>query len=355
MDMERKLASIQKIKDIQPIPGADAIEVATVLGWHCVVKKGEFEPGDLCVYFEVDSLLPVKEQYEFLRKCCFNSRLNGFRIRTIKLRGQVSQGLAVPVENVFGKLEYLSLREGLDVTDILGVRKYEAEIPVSLGGKVRGNFPSFIPKTDEMRIQAIPELLDRYAEVLCVATEKLDGTSSTFYCYGGIHGRFGFCSRNWEFQLDTDNTYAQIAKVYDIERKLRNFVAGSPIKSIAIQGEIAGPSIQKNRYALSNHKLFVYHVFNIDEQRYFHHAALQAFCKENGFEHVPVVERSFKLKDIMPDVDSAVEYSIDKSIVNSNIQREGVVIKPTIEKNDPDIGRFSFKVINPKYLLKYEE
>ena len=345
--MERKLASIQKIVEINPIENADAIEVATVLGWHCVVKKGEFRSGDLCIYFEVDSLLPVKNQYEFLRKSCFNSRLNGFRIKTIRLRGQVSQGLAIPVEDVFGKLDYFNLKEGLDVTEILGVRKYEAEIPVSLGGKVKGNFPSFIPKTDEIRIQSIPELLDRYKGIPFVATEKLDGTSSTFYIKDG---EFGFCSRNWEFQADTENTYSEIAKKYEIEDRLRRYA-----KNVAIQGEIIGPSIQKNRYALSEHKLYIYHVFDIDEYKYYHHAALEEFCNITGFEYVPVVARTLYLEEVMPNVDKAVEYSVGHSLLNKDLKREGIVVKPTLEKKDPDVGRLSFKVINPDYLLKYED
>lgn len=345
--MDRKLASIQKIVDIQPIEGADAIDVATVLGWHCVVRKGEFMLGDYCIYFEVDSLLPVKQQYEFLRKGCFNSRLNGFRIKTIRLRGQVSQGLAMRPGDIFCNLASLNIHEGLDLTDILGVRKYEVEIPVSLSGAAKGNFPSFVPKTDEIRIQSIPELLTRYNGVPFVVTEKMDGTSATYYVKDG---EFGFCSRNWEFKPETENTYAAVAKKYEIEEKLKRFG-----ENVAIQGEIVGPSIQKNRYAFSEHMFFVYHVFNIDEHQYFYHVGLEDFCTTVGFNHVPVIARNFYLDENMKTVDDAVEYSVGKSLVNKDIQREGVVVKSALEKRDPDVGRLSFKVINPKYLLKYEE
>jgi len=349
--MERKLASIQKIKNIKNIEGADNIQVADVLGWHVVIRKDEMTDGGFIVYFEVDSLLPVKEQYEFLRKSCFNSRLNGFRIKTIKLRGQISQGLAIPVKDVFGKLDMLDLKEDLDVTEILGVRKYEVEIPVTLSGAAKGNFPSFIQKTDEMRIQSIPELLNRYNGIPFVVTEKLDGTSTTYYVKDG---EFGFCSRNWEFKPDVDNTYAQIAKKYEIEEKLKKYISLSSVANIAIQGEIIGPSIQKNRYALSEHMFLIYHVFNIDEHKYFHHIALESFCAEAGLlEYVPVLARNFYLDEYT--VDSIVEYSIGKSLINKDIQKEGIVIKSALEKKDPDIGRLSFKVINPKYLLKYEE
>ena len=344
--MERKLASIQKIKEIHPIENADAIERAVVLGWNLVVKKGEFKPGDFCVYCEVDSLLPVREEFEFLRKSCFNSRLNGFRIKTVKLRGQISQGIAFPVK-MFQDIYVKPFSEGMDVTEQLEIRKYEAEIPVSLGGEVKGSFPSFIPKTDEVRIQSVPDVLTRHDDHPCVVTEKMDGTSSTFYFY---NGEFGFCGRNWEFKPTTENTYSEVAKKYDIEAKLR-----AHGKNVAIQGEIVGPQIQKNKYALSEHKLYVYHAFNIDDYEYFYHIGLENLCNELGLETVPVLERNFYINERIPTIDAAVEFSIGQSVVNKNIQREGVVVKTAIQGTDHEIGRLSFKIINPKFLLKYDE
>lgn len=149
--MERKLASIRKITDIQPIPDADAIEVVVVGGWKVVTKKGEFSVGDLCVYCEIDSFLPILPQYEFLRKSSYkklSTGEEGFRLRTIKLRGQVSQGLVLPISVLPGGRE---LFEGMDVTEVLSITKYEPPIPASLAGKVKGLFPSFLHKTDEER------------------------------------------------------------------------------------------------------------------------------------------------------------------------------------------------------------
>jgi len=345
MDITRKLASIQRVLEINPIPEADAIERATILGWQCVVKKDELKVGDLCVYFEIDSLLPIKPEYEFLRKSCFNSRLNGFRIKTIKLRGQISQGLALPLCIL---LSFWSLyQEGDDVTEILEVRKYEIEIPACLGGDVNGTFPSFVPKTDELRIQSAPDVLTRHNDVPFVVTEKLDGTSTTFFVKDG---EFGVCGRNWHFKEGVRNTYWEIAKKYDIEVKLRKLGF-----NIAIQGEIVGPGIQKNKYALSEHKFYVYHVFDIDKYAYYYHIGMEDFCTTIGFETVPILERNFFLKEKIPTVEAAVAYSAGQSMLNKNIQREGVVIKSAIEMTDHELGRLSFKIVNTGFLLKYEK
>ena len=167
--MERKLASIRVIKDIAPIENADSIEVATVDGWHCVVKKGEFHVGEHVIYCEVDSVMPHTDpRFEWLRP-------RGFRVRTIKLRGQVSQGLVLP-------LSYLGMADdevhyiGQDVTERLGIVKYEPPIPAQLRGTVKGNFPTeLLSKTDEERIQNLQELLTKYKGVRVSMTEKLDG------------------------------------------------------------------------------------------------------------------------------------------------------------------------------------
>ena len=180
--MERKLASVQRIASIRPIEGADAIEVARINNWDVVVKKNEFKEGELCVYFEIDSFLPIREEFEFLRKSSFKKMgdQEGFRLKTIRLRGQVSQGLVVPITILNGDYiigisqqphgdqlqlgpydDALVIEEGADVTELLGVEKYEPPIPAELSGKVKGYFPSFIHKTDEERVQ---NLVKEYAQ-----------------------------------------------------------------------------------------------------------------------------------------------------------------------------------------------
>ena len=138
--MERKLASIRKVREIKPIEGADAIELAIVDGWQCVAKKGEFKVNDLCVYFEIDSFLPIKDEFEFLRKSSYKKmgEAEGFRLKTIKLRGELSQGLIIPISNFNEDIQ--KMEEGTDLTDILEVQKYEQPIPAQLAVRLKAHF-----------------------------------------------------------------------------------------------------------------------------------------------------------------------------------------------------------------------
>jgi RNA ligase (TIGR02306 family) len=145
----RKLASLQTVKHVRPIPGADNIEAVGVLGWQCVAKKGEFRAGDPCVYFEIDSLLPDQPRYEFLRQSSFKPDLGKFKLRTVRLRKQLSQGLALPV-GLFPEAACLPI--GADLTALLGVEQYEPPIPTFIAGDTR-TFRWSIPKTDEIRVQ----------------------------------------------------------------------------------------------------------------------------------------------------------------------------------------------------------
>ena len=185
--MERKLASVQIVRDILPIEGADAIEVVVINSWKVVVKKDEFKVGDKVTYFEIDSFLPIKEEFEFLRKSSYKKMgaLEGFRLKTIRLRGQVSQGL---VTSYNGDAD-----EGTDLTEELGVVKFEPPIPAELSGIAKGNFPSFLIKTDEERIQNLTKEYSEYKTLIFYEAEKLEGCSVTFYVKDGI---FGVCSRN---------------------------------------------------------------------------------------------------------------------------------------------------------------
>lgn len=228
----RKLASIQRIKALDPIPNADAIERATVLGWQLVVKKGEFQVGDLCVYCEIDSLMPDRPAFEFLRP-------RGMRIRTVRLRGQISQGICFPLEILPA---HVAIEEDTDVTEALAIEKYEPPMPASLAGVAKGPFPGFIPKTDETRVQVLQERLDAFAGKPCYIAEKLDGTSVTFYLKDG---EFGVCSRNLNLLDTPDNTLWKLARQYQIEDKLR--ALGS---NFALQGEAVGEGIQSNKYQL---------------------------------------------------------------------------------------------------------
>jgi len=329
----RKLASIQKIKALESIEGADAIEKAQVLGWQLVVKKGEFKVGDLCVYCEIDSILPEKPEFEFLKP-------RKMRIKTIKLRGQVSQGICFPLSFL---PDGTKIEEGLNVTELMGVKKFEPPIPACLEGKMKGRFPSFIPKTDEPRIQIWEEIIDKNKGEKCYITEKIDGSSATYFIKDD---EFGVCSRNLELYEDSENTFWKVAREQDIENKLRSLNG-----NFALQGELVGENIQKNTLKLKGQDVFFFNIFDIDKYRYLDYKELFATLKQLDLKPVPFVQEDYILEN---DVNKLVELSIGKSLINKDGWREGIVIRSLTEKRVDSGERFSFKVVNPKFLLKYD-
>lgn len=346
---DRKLATIRVIGDLKPIPKADMIEVAEIDGWKVVVKKGEFKVGDPCIYFEIDSFLPRQDPYTFLEKSCLRNLDGhgpGYRLRTIKLRGQVSQGLALPVNithdgviSVWDKDSTLRVVNiGDDVTDLLGVVKWDPPLPASLAGKVKGNFPSFIFKTDQERIQNCfgdyEERKDHDWEV----TTKLDGSSCTMYMNDG---KFGVCSRNLDLIESEENTFWQVANALNMKDKLLEFG-----KNIAIQGELMGPGIQKNPEGLKEHKFFVFDVFDIDLQRYYTSGQRTSLTNHLNLDHVPILHTMYH--EEFGSAEEILAFA-DGPSLNEKKLREGVVFKSNL---DPS---FSFKAISNKWLLKNEE
>jgi len=357
MAVPRKLASVQRIADIQPIPNADNIEVATVLGWHCVVRKGEFKPGDLCVYFEIDSLLPMTDDFSFMKNqkpvksYVDGKEYIGYRLKTIKLRGQISQGLCLPMSILKGKRypndtrenPVYEFKEGDDVTSLLRVVKYEPQIPANLRGEAKGPFPSNIPKTDEVRIQEFPQLLERYQEMLFYVTEKVDGMSITVFVE---NGELNVCSRNFNLK-DNDNTIWKTVKSLGLLKKLSNLD-----KHIALQGEFIGPGVQKNPLKLNTNEILFFNVYDINEGKYLDYKEFVAMCDKLNVKRVPLLDENFMLPKT---VDELVEVATRNSVINPNVMAEGIVVRPLHEMRDEDIGRLSFKCINPKYLLKNNE
>lgn len=346
----RKLASIQTVNAVEPIPNADAIERVRVLGWWVVAKKGEHRPGEKLVYCEIDSLLPERPEFEFLRASSFkpahDDQPAGFRIKTVKLRGQVSQGICFPLSVL---PPGTPAAEGTDVTDALGVRKWEPPLPVGMGGRVKGPFPGFLPKTDETRIQVLERVLERHRGRTFHVTEKLDGTSFSAFLRDG---EFGICSRNlWMDEADETNVLAKVARRQGLAEKLpliRDRHGFQP----AIQAEVIGPGIQKNKYELKEVTLRVFNLFDLDAYRLIDHDRALEVLAEVGLEPVPQLGTLV----LNHTVDELVAFSEGPSVLNPKAQREGVVLRPPAEEHDPDIGgRLSFKVINPKFLLKYDE
>jgi len=339
---ERKLASIQTILSLSPIVGADAILLAKVLGWELVVKKTEFQVGDRCVYFEIDSVLPIAQWNDHLRK----EPNKPLRIKTIRLRGQLSQGLAMPL-SIIPTGEY---EVGQDVTTLVGVTKYEPVVPAHLSGMAKGNFPAFLHKTDETRLQSEPKVLDEAISkgLVLVGTLKMDGTSFTAY---RRDDEFGVCSRNLDLKETEGNAHWRMARKLKLEEILRN----EP-RNLSIQGEICGPSIQANRLGLSESKLYLFNLFDIDTGKYLSHTELSAFAEKHMLNMVPTVYRLDFGGVVGPrDVNHLLNIANNLNYDNGT-PAEGIVWRSMCETySDVLKGRMSFKTISNRFLEKYKE
>ncbi|WP_422465631.1 RNA ligase (ATP) [Endozoicomonas sp. ALC013] len=337
-DDVRKLATIRTISEIQPIKNADKIEVATVDGWKVVVEKSEFKPGQSVIFCEIDSVLPVRDEFEFLSKSShivLPDGSEGYRLRTIKLRGQLSQGLVLPL-SILGK--DVTVNVGDDVTAKLDIKKYERPGSLSDRDFIKGYFPFFIPKSDEERIQNLHSIFDSFKDKKFYVSEKLNGTSSTFYLR---NNDFGICSKNYELKTDRDHPLGKVASKNDIESKLRSLG-----KNIAIQAEVVGHKIEANPYELEELQLFVFNIYDIDKQSYIKKAEMEKICQEIGLPICPVVSNN---KELAATIDKVLVDANGKSKLNNQKKREGLVY--VFDGNDPE-ERVSFKVISNNYLLK---
>jgi RNA ligase (TIGR02306 family) len=333
----RKMASIRVIDKIEPIEGADAIETAVIGGWKVVVKKGEFAVGDMAVYLEIDSWVPTelapflskgKEPREF-------EGIKGERLRTVKLRGQLSQGLLLDLDTALPFTN--SFQDGDDVSELLNIQKWERPMNAQLAGMARGNFPSLIPKTDQERVQNLVKeiVAANEAGMQFEVTEKLEGSSMTCYLIDGV---FGVCSRNLDLKETSDNTFWQVARELDIEAKMRDT---GPDAQFAIQGELIGPGIQGNIYKLSKPEFHVFDVYNIQAGDYLKPDFRRALIQRMGLTHVPVIHPESQL---IWGVEGMLKFADGKSILNSQQDREGIVFKQVD-------GGMTFKAISNKYLL----
>ena len=327
----RKLATVRTVAEIRPIKGADMIVLAVVDGWKCVVKKDEFEAGDAAVYCEIDSFLPVRPEFEFLRKSSFKQMENkeGFRLRTVKLRGQISQGLLLPI-TVLDR----DVKIGEDVTEELGIEKYEAPIPTCLAGQVVGPFPATVKKTDEERIQNLATDFASYKDKTFYVTEKLDGTSFTAI----FDSELAVCGRNWQLAADDSNSLWQIANRLELAQRMKALD-----RRIAIQGELVGPGIQGNRYKLKQTELFVFNVFDLAAFAYVEKEETASICEQLNLQTVPFVEQ----RGVPETIDEILQIAEGKSVLNNATEREGLV---WVAGSGQD--RISFKTISNKFLAR---
>ena len=349
----RKMATIRKIDSIRDIPGADSIECCTLGGWNVVTRKGEYTAGDLAVYCEIDSFIPTTIA-PFLTKAGHYAKtfegVEGERLRTMKLRGQLSQGLLLPLDynpsnsdefayfGTNGTVEF-QFNEGTDVSEALGITKYEAPIPAALAGEVKGMFPSVIPKTDQERIQNLSAELEQWKSegLTWEVTEKLDGSSMTVYI---INDEVGVCSRNLDLKPNEDNSLWATSYRNEIDVKLIQSLA-----NLAIQGELIGNGIQGNKYKMRGQEFYVYDIYDIDAGRYFTPTERAGYCKAWDIKHVPVFKSAFMLTT--ESVADLLQMAEAKSVMGdiTGPEQEGLVFKCHQKQ-------VSFKAISNKFLLK---
>ena len=349
---ERKLATIRKISEVRSIPEADKICAYGVDGWFVVDTVDKYFVGDLVVFLEVDSFVPT-ELAPFLSKGKEPREYEGVkgeRLRTVKLRGQISQGLLLPVDNVDGQ-PFISVgldedgigtmwrvSEGDDVSEALGIIKWERPMNAQLAGMARGNFPALVPKTDQPRIQNLTREFAEYQQDTWSITEKLDGSSCTFYL--DDEGIFHVCSRNLDLKEDEANSFWKVARKFDIEGIMRrNFMLG-----MAIQGEMIGEGIQGNQYKVQL-DFYVYDMYNVHTGQYLLPVQLKAACEKIGLKHVPILSEDISIH--ASSIASILAYAEATSKLNAS-NREGVVFKSNTVHDS------SFKAISNSWLLKNE-
>lgn len=344
----RKLVTVRTVDFVRPIPGADAIECAVVEGWSVVIKKGEFAVGDRCVFFEIDAFLPLDDpRFAFLEKAAITwNEQRGVRLRTMKLRGQISQGLILPLSQ-FPEIDALALADPdlrhRDWAELLGIGKWEPVIPACLSGEVEGPFPSFISKTDQERIQNLPEVLAANDGLAFEVTVKLDGSSMTAFHNAGA---VGVCGRNWQLRETPGNSLWRVAR----EDRLLEVLATLG-RNLALQGEIIGEGIQGNPEKLRGQQFHVFDVFDIDRGAYCgmdeRNAVIDALRVLGAtVRSVPLLEVA-ALDRFDGSMAGVLAYAEGPSL-NPGTSREGVVFK----RLD---GGLSFKAISNTYLLKHAD
>lgn len=343
--MIRKLARIVQIDAVASIPGADAIECARVGGWTVVVKKGEYKPADRAVYFEIDSFLPEgNASWQFLvdkSSRVFNG-MNGHVLRSIKLRGQVSQGLLLGLDALLSiGISPEDCVIGEDLSQVLGICKYEPLVPAELSGVARGMFPSRVSKTDQERVQNLATEINEWLlddALTWEVTEKLEGSSCTF---AWLEGDLHVCSRNIDLMDADGNSLWSAARELNIAEKFSAAFSG---RSLALQGEIIGLGIQGNIYGLRAQKFFLFDIYDVDQGRYLSPQERTVIAQQMELQQVPVIDLSFRLP-VAGTMDAILKMADGVSALKSDQLREGLVFK----SNQWSV---SFKAISNKYLLK---
>lgn len=321
----RNLVSIKFADSVNPHPNADRLELVTVGGWTCVAPIGMFKAGDELLYFEIDSVLPVHPLFEHLRKSCYVKKdwIEGFRLKTIRLRGILSQGLVQPIS----LLERLGVDRNSDLTESIGVVKWDPPMPARISGLMAGRFPSNVPKTDQERIQNIDL---RSHRGIYEVTEKLDGTSMTIIV--GPESPIRVCSRNYELRETEDSTLWQVA------REL--FTSFTPDREYAFQGELIGPGIQGNSYKAHRPEFQLFDIYDVGSARYLTSVERIQVARELNIPHTPVIDARFEVAE--QSVNDILKMADGESVIGP-CGREGLVFKSLC-------GSRSFKAISNTWL-----
>jgi len=342
-----KLATFETITEILPIEGADRIELAKVQGWQSVIRKGDYKVGDGVIFVPIDTVLPPAVWNKHLWDK--NDPTKPIRVKTVKLKGVVSQGLIFPrslisAQEIWDHMD--DPTEDVSIAGMLGITKYEKPIPAQLAGQVKGDFPSqFISKTDEdnllSNVEAFEEL-KKCTEILI--TLKMDGTSVTYI--KEENGDFRVCSRNLELKDTETNVYWQMARKYHLQEIMK--------PGQAIQGEICGPGIQGNPSGLSEVVLYIFNVKNLLTNKY------QVIDQKNLFEFefknlevVPLISRLHRNAFQYETLQSLQEWA-NILLYNNYKPAEGIVLRGINEQGDyvysPTLQKMlSVKIINQNY------
>lgn len=338
-----------EVMSVEPIEGADAIELAFVEGWQCVIKKGEFKPGDIGVYFEVDSFIPVREEFEFLRASSYrNNQLlgEGFRVKTMKMRGRYSQGLLVPPE-VLG-LEY---DESLDLEEILNVKRWEVPAFASDLGTIIGGLPDNVSTTKEYRLQTYPELINEMQGLPYYITTKYEGTSATLSVN---NGEIKYMGHHAEYQEGT-SAYQRFFESTGILDKVKKYHQDTG-QNIAVQMEMCGPSIQGNVIKLQEQSFYIFDVIDLDTRDKFNYDELVQFVIDIGCD---INSHTNTLAEVVDEGDS-FNYTFDDLLELSDSNKyftgtlaEGIVVRPKEpQASKATDDKLSIKVISRKYQMK---
>jgi RNA ligase (TIGR02306 family) len=392
----RKLATIAKIEEIKLIEGADNIEHARVRGWWVVVKKNEFKVGDLCVYIETDAILPdglslekyevwkelnkqmskvaeedrnairahmelitkdnTRPEFEFLRA-------SKFHIKTRRILGEMSQGICFPLSilpivvddyvNIYPPVDCFAVKnwnEGIDVTDLLGIKQYIAPDPAIMGGDAKGELQAVgILISDEEKLENLEGIYDELKKFTYYKTEKLDGTSFAAYLK---NSEFGVCGRKVNYKTPDDdipydsmNVYWKMAKKLNIEDAMREL----SLDNIAIQGELVGEGIQGNIYKLKGQTICFYNAFDINKQEYLPYDEFITLIASMSLQTVPILDDNYKLPE--ESLELLKEADRTTSVFGNNpaqliegfvfIAKEKVPVTTRITRSP--FGRLSFK------------